>query len=46
MPSEENPPTTAPEVFPLMLRPSPGETYLAKAHERLFAPIAKPGFFS
>ena len=44
--SEENPPITAPEVFPLMLRPSPGETYLAKAHERLFAPIAKPGFFS
>ena len=45
MPSEENPPITAPEVFSLMLRPSPGETYLAKAHERLFAPIAKPGFF-
>ena len=44
MPSEENPPTRAPEVFSLMLRPSPGEIYLAKAHERLFAPIAKPGF--
>ena len=45
MPSEENPPTTAPEVFSLMLsRPSPGEIYLAKAHERLFAPTAKPGF--
>ena len=46
MPSEENPPIIAPEVFSLMLRPSPGETSLAKAHERLFAPIAKPGFFS
>ena len=46
MPSEENPPITAPEVFSLTLRPSPGETYLAKAHKRLFAPIAKPGVFS
>ena len=44
MPSEENPPTRAPEVFSLTLRPSPGEIYLANAHERLFAPIAKPGF--
>ena len=32
MPSEENPPTRAPEVFSLMLRPSPGEIYLAKAY--------------
>ena len=45
MPSEENPPIIAPEVFSLMLRPSPGETSLAKAHERQFEPIAKPGFF-
>ena len=44
MPSKENPPTTAPEVFTLMRRPSPGEIYLAKAHKRLFAPIVKPGF--
>jgi len=44
MPSEANPPTTAPEVFTLMLRPSPGEMYLAKAHEKLCASIAKPGF--
>ena len=44
MPSEENPPIAVPEVFPLMLRPSPGEIYLAKTHEKLCASIAKPGF--